>query len=430
MKYRIIILALLGVLVVVSILAFVFGRKDSGTAEATLEFWGTQDAANWSQVISAYQTANPQVKIKYTQKNSLKYEKELVDALAAGAGPDIAIINNTWLQTHLNKLAPAPNQVISPQVFKDSFVEVTHQNLVLADKIYALPFYVDTLALYYNKSLYNNAGLVSPPKTWDEFNRAAEQLTQKNERGDIVRSGAALGTAANVNYAGDILNLLMLQTGATMLSPNGREAVFDRAVNLNGKTYSPGLAALDFYTSFANVSKPVYSWNSRMPNSLKAFTDGKTAMYLGYAKDLKEIRNKVSNFGLAPAPQIKDSRRDASYLDINFASYQAGAVTQASQQKEAAWNFLVFAVGRTAAAGYLQSSYLPPARRDLIEFTASDAALNVFAKQALNAANWAQPDEVEVKKIFERMITAAGLGQASAAEAIKEAAVEVTNLLR
>ena len=430
MKYRIIIFGIIGLLAVAGALAFVFGRRDSGGELATLKFWGTDDAANWQPIISAYQAANPKIIVKYTRKDPLKYEKELVNALAAGEGPDIAAINNTWLNKHLNKFSPAPGGLVGAQVFKDSFVDAAYQDLVRAGKVYALPFYTDTLALYYNKALYNNAGLVSPPKTWEEFSQAVTALSQKNEAGDIVRSGAALGTAANVNYASDILNLLMLQTGATMLSSNGKQATFDRAVNLNGRNYSPGLAALDFYASFANASKPVYSWNSRMPNSLKSFTDGRTAMYLGYAKDLREIKNKVSNLGVAPMPQIKDSRRDASYLDINFASYRAGAVTQASSQKEAAWNFLVFVTGRNAAAAYLQSSYLPPARRDLVDFTASDAALNVFAKQALTAASWAQPDEVEVKKIFERMITAAGLGQASAAEAIKEAAVEVTNLLK
>ncbi len=350
--------------------------------------------------------------------------------MASGAGPDVAVINNTWLNKHLNKFSPAPNDAVSPQIFKDSFVDVTYEELVRSNKVYALPFYVDTLALYYNKALYNNAGLVSPPKTWDDFNKSVESLSQKNSNGDIIRSGTALGTAANVNYASDILNLLMLQTGATMLNPNAQQAAFDRIVVLDGRNYSPGLAALDFYTSFANSSKPVYAWNSRMPNSLKAFTAGKTAMYLGYAKDLKEIKKAVANLGVAPMPQIKDSRRDAAYLDINYAAYQAGAVTLSSLHKETAWNFLVFAAGRASAAGYLQSTYLPPARRDLVDFTATDPILNIFAKQALTAANWSQPDEVEVKKIFERMITATALGQTTAAEAIKEAAAEVTNLLK
>lgn len=413
-----------------AVLAFVFGRKGGGGEAVTLEFWGTEPAGNWSQIISAYQTAKPKVAVKYIAKDAAKYEKELIEALAAGVGPDIVVINNTWLNKHVNKLSPAPNSVMNPQIFKDTFADVASQDLVRSNKIYALPFYVDTLALYYNKALYNNAGLVNPPRTWEEFNGVVKQLTQKDDSGNIVRSGAALGTVANVNYASDILNLLMLQTGATMVAKDGQQALFDRAVNLDGRSYSPGLAALDFYASFALSSKPVYTWHARLPNSLKAFTEGQTAMYVGYAKNLKTIKNSLSNFGVAPLPQIKDSRKDVSYLDINWANYQAGAVTQASAKKEAAWQFLAFAVSRNAAGTYLKTSYLPPARKDLIEFTASDPALNVFAKQVLTASSWPQPDDIEVKKIFERMINAVVLNQISSKEAVREAAGEVTNLLK
>ncbi len=430
MRYRLIIFTVIGILVLLAVLAFVFGRKGGGGEAISLEFWGTGPAGNWSQIIAAYQKDNPQVSVKYIAKDASRYERDLVEALAAGVGPDIAVINNVWLGKHLNKLSPAPSQVLSIATFKDSFADSAHQDLIRAGKIYAVPFYIDTLALYYNKAFYNNAGLVSPPKTWEEFSDAVKKLTQKDEGGNIVRSGAALGTAANINYASDILNLLMMQTGATMVSKDGRQVLFDRTVSLQGKNYSPGLAALDFYTSFALSTKPVYTWNARMPGSLKAFTEGKTAMYIGYAKDLKAIRNSLPNFGVAPMPQIKDSRKDSSYLDINWASYQAGAVMQSSTKKEAAWRFLSFAVGRDSAGAYLRSAYLPPARKDLIEFTASDALLNIFAKQILTAANWFQPDEAEVRKIFERTINAVTLNQTPSKEALREAASEATNLLR
>jgi len=91
---------------------------------------------------------------------------------------------------------------------------------------------------------------------------------------------------------------------------------------------------------------------------------------------------------------------------------------------------LAFATGKNAAGTYLNSTLLPPARKDLIEFTAPNAALSVFANQSLTASNWNQPDDVEVKKIFDRMITSVSLGQSVSADAIKEGAIEVTNLLK
>ncbi len=429
MKYRIIILSILALLVVSSSVIFIFGRKNGSKQVATIEFWGLDAPEAWSAVITAYQTANPNRVVKYVQKNSNGYERELLNALASGAGPDIAAIQNTWLNKHQNKFSPLTSGFMSLDNFKNTFVDVAAADLIVASQIYALPFYADTLALYYNKTLFNNAGLVNPPKTWDIFNAAVKELTAVSEGGTIGRAGVALGTAGNVNHSADILSLLMLQTGTVMVSPS-RQASFGQTVSLSGRPYNPGLAALDFYASFANSAKPVYTWNARMPNSLSAFSSGKAAMHLGYARDLKSLASATINYGVAPMPQVKDSKTDPDYLDVNFANYQAGAVTQLSRNKAMAWDFLVFATSQNGSNSYLTQTRLPTARRDLIQNQAADPVLSVFAKQSLTAFSWPQPDDVEVTKIFNRLIDDVSQGRSTSAEAIKEAEVEVNSLLK
>jgi multiple sugar transport system substrate-binding protein len=430
MKYKVIVISVVSLLVIITVVGLIFGRKTEVGVGGIIEFWGTDSPDIWSPIILAYQTANPTVIVNYLQKDHSTYEKELINSLAAGVGPDVAFIGNSWLNKHLEKFSPAPSNIISAQNFGNIFVDIASQDLIRSEKVYAVPFYVDTIALYYNKSLFNNAGIINPPKTWDEFVEAVKKLTSKDSDGNVVRSGVALGTASNVSYASDILNLFMLQTGAVMIEKEGNRAGFDKSVNLNGKSYSPGVSSLDFYTSFANISKPVYSWNSRMSDSLDAFEQGKAAMCFGYAKDLANIQNSGISFGVSQAPQVKDTKKDASYIDVNFGAYKAGAVTQKSANKTVAWGFLVFATSQNAAGTYLNSTFLPPARKDLIEFTASNAALSVFANQTLTASNWNQPDEIEVKKIFEKMITSVSLGLSNSVEAIKEGAIEVTNLIK
>ncbi|MEK7501075.1 MAG: extracellular solute-binding protein, partial [Patescibacteria group bacterium] len=429
MKYRIIILAVIAFLLISSAVIFAFGRKDGGKTALTIEFWGLDEPAAWSAIITAYQTANPGRAIKYVKKDAATYERDLLNALASGVGPDIAAINNTWLNKHQNKFSPMTGGFMNADSFKNTFVDTAAADLIVGNNIYALPFYADTLALYYNKTLFNNAGLVNPPKTWDAFNEAVKELATVSEGGTIGRAGAALGTANNVNHASDILSLLMLQTGTVMVNTN-RQASFGQTVSLNSRPYNPGLAALDFYTSFASISKPVYTWNARMPNSLSAFSSGKAAMYLGYAGDLKSIASSAINYSLAPMPQVKDSKTNPDYLDVNFASYHSGAVTQLSRNKTAAWDFLVFATSQNAANSYLTQTRLPTARRDLVPYQATDPVLAVFAKQALTAFNWPQPDDTEVTRIFNRLIDDVAQGRSTSAEAIREAEVEVSNLLK
>ena len=209
MRYRIIILSILALLVISSAIIFIFGRKDGGKETLTIEFWGLDAPEAWSAIITAYQTANPNRIIKYVKNDPTAYERELLNALASGAGPDIAVIQNTWLNKHLNKFSPMPAGFINVDGFKNAFVDAASADLIVGNQIYALPFYADTLALYYNKTLFNNAGLVNPPKTWDDFNSAVKELTTASEGGNIGRAGAALGTANNVNHSADILSLLM-----------------------------------------------------------------------------------------------------------------------------------------------------------------------------------------------------------------------------
>lgn len=430
MKYRIIIFSVIGLLLLIGIVVFVFGRKPSAVVAADLMFWGLDAPEPWSAIIQAYKTKNPNVAVNYVQKNSATYEKDLINALAAGNGPDIAAINNTWTNKHLAKLSPAPASLITAQVFRDAFVEVAVADLVRDGRVYGAPFYVDTLALYYNKSLFNNGGVASPPRIWDDFNAVVARTVQRDESGGIGRAGAALGLASNINHAADILSLLMLQTGTVMVDFKNQEAAFNKSVSLQGRPYSPGLSALDFYTGFADSAEPFYTWNARMPMALTAFLQGRAAMFLGYAKDWPAIQKSAINYGLSPAPQVKDTRQDASYLDVNFASYSAGAVMQSSGNKNAAWDFLVFATAKNAAANYLASAKLPTARKDLVDFQAQDAVMAIFAKQSLTAFSWPQPDDTEIAKIFNRMIDSVALGQTESRDALKEAAAEVTNLLK
>ena len=153
-------------------------------------------------------------------------------------------------------------------------------------------------------------------------------------------------------------------------------------------------------------------------------------MYLGYGRDLKFLAAAAVNYGVAPMPQVKDSKTDPDYLDVNFANYQAGAVTQLSRNKNIAWDFLAFATSQNAANSYLTQTRLPAVRRDLVQYQAADPVLSVFAKQSLTAFSWPQPDDVEVARIFNRLIDDVAQGRSTSAEAIKEAEIEVTNLLK
>ena len=418
---------------VILLLFLVLGSVgNSGQPQAvTLQFWGTfDDARFYSDAIADFNKINPGARVIYRAINFEDYEKQLIDSFAAGTGPDIWLMHNTWLPKHGDKIQPLPQEKLSGEdkplltlkEFQEQFVDVAVQDLMLGGQIYALPIYIDTLALYYNKDLFNTAGITSPPKTWEEFNDAVKGLTSFDSRGNISRAAAAIGTAKNINRSTDILALLMLQSGVKMTNNDHSSATFAKSVS----GADVGETALQYYTDFANPSKQVYTWNDSQSYSIDAFVNGNVAMMLNYSHHIKTIRDKAArfNFAIAPVPQIAGAS-----VAANYANYWAPTVSKQSKNSIVAWKFLVYLSSTRGNSFYVNASNRPSARRDLLEQQKTDPDLGVFATQALSARSWYQVDSTAIETIFAEMIDGVNFGRASVREALQAAENKVSVLM-
>lgn len=395
----------------------------------TLEFWGVFDGRDaFDKVIRDFQAQNPNINVVYRQFSFEDYEKELVNALAGGTGPDIWMIHHTWLPKHIDKLAPLPDKIPGadqpPMTFRDfqnQFVEVAVEDLTAGGQIYALPLYVDTLALYYNRDLFNSAGITRPPDNWEEFNDAVQRLTRIDASGNIMQAGAAMGTSGNINRSTDILAALMLQSGAKMTDADSAVATFARPVS---GAYV-GETALKYYTDFANPGVRNYAWNIGQHYSIDAFLEGKVAMMFNYSHQAEIISQKSArlNYAIAPMPQISETDKR------NYANYWAAAVSKKSLYSGEAWKFISYLVSRDGASSYLAATMRPSARRDIIDLQKNDLRLGVFANQALTAKSWFQIDNSAIESIFAEMIDDINFGRLSVKDAIQSAENEVNVLM-
>jgi len=404
------------------------GCKPVKPQDVELEFWGVFDDSDvYRDLIKGFTDQNRNIKINYTKKTYQEYEKSLLEAMAAGRGPDIFMLHNTWFPKYEDKISSAPENLITLKKFKEDFVDAAVFDFVKDNGIYAFPLYVDTLALYYNKDIFNTAGIPDPPKTWEEFLVDVEKLTVKDERNNIMRAGAAIGAARNVNRSTDILSLLMLQSGARMVSEKKTAAEFDRTVDTGKEKFSPGERALRFYTNFSDPLNPVYTWNTRTHYSIDAFYEGAAAMMFNYSHHLSTIRAKSPylNFGAAPMPQLQDKE-----FDVNYANYWGLAVSKNSKGAEAAWKFIVWLSQKENSQKYLEKVKKPASRRDLILEQKNDPDLGIFAEQALSARSWYQVDNSAIETIFADMIESVILGEETVEKAIKKAAAQVSILMK
>ncbi|HWA64599.1 MAG TPA: extracellular solute-binding protein [Candidatus Paceibacterota bacterium] len=433
MNNRKVMYILVGVIAVAVFVTFILILRNIGgttASKVTLQFWGVyDDPSAFEKVISGFQAEHPEIDVKYRVIPYDQYETTMVNALAAGNGPDIVMIHNTWLPKHGDKLEPMPTSIpgqkeplFTLQDYKNQFVDVVPQDLTYQNQIYGVPLYVDTLALYYNKDLFNAAGITTPPKMWEDVNNDIQLLTKFDSRGNITQSAAALGTARNINRSTDILMDMMLQSGVNMTSSDNRTATFAEPVS----GQHVGEIALEYYTDFANPRKQSYAWNSSLHYSVDAFSEGTLAMMFNYSHQAAAIRAKAPrlNFGIAPMPQ-------ASATDIrDFANYWAAAVTKGSAHPNEAWEFLAYLGSKDGESAYLAATGRPAARRDLIDLQKSDPDLSVFARQALTARSWYQVDNVAIENIFADMIDDVNFNRATVPAALGAAETKINVLMR
>lgn len=416
------------------------GDRGGGTTTEplTLRIWRVFDTpATFSTIIERYQELHPNVTIEIETKNYPTYELEVANAIAAGNGPDIWMIRNDWLPKHVGKLQAMPKGLLGPdnlKVIKDRYPDVVATEATSNGAVYGIPLAIDTLALYYNKDHFREAGLTQPPTTWSEFVTAVQKLTQfeGEDRKVIKRAGAAIGTAKNINRAVDLLEVLMLQNHTPMINEEHTASLMNGAIEKSGGgTTYPGTSALEFYTGFADPKKAAYTWNNDLPNSIDAFASGKVSMIFSYAYLQRTLlqKNPTLNYGVAPLPQV-----DNTPNPVDFPTYWLEVVSRTTKHSAAAWEFIRF-LSEEGDALYQAASGQPPAKRPALVPKTSERVLNTdpgspWTFQLSTATSWyrgTNPGRIEqiMADMIENVVT---FGQAPQV-AIDNAASLVTKSL-
>lgn len=399
----------------------------AGNSATTLKVWSTFETSdNMAPFIAAYQQKYPNVHIEYTEKNVDTYESDLLNALAAGNGPDIFAIHNDWLPKYSDKIVEATASSFNIRDYKSTFVDVAYNDFVKDGKIYAAPLSIDSLSLYYNKDILGSVGIAVPPRTWDDLSKDVQKITVAGSNGFFQRSGLAAGTTTNVNRATDIVYLEMLQSGARPYTSDFSQATLDQAVqDKNGNSTYPAASALSFYTSFANPNTDNYTWNTKSNYSVDAFSNGEVAFMYGYAYSRDDILRKSPNlnFDVAPVPQTQLNQNL-----VNFANYWGFAVSKQSKNSNYAWDFIKTMTTKDALKSYYQRHKVPSSRRDLISEQTNDPEIGVFASANLTAKSFYKKDQAKADQIINNMIDNVVLRGKKVEEAVSSANQQINAL--
>lgn len=173
----------------------------------TLQYWHTHsdpETAQLDQVIAAFEAANPGIKVETTRYAYNDYKTALLTAISGDTVPDAARLDIAWVSEFADQGALVQLDGNLPDfdnIIKDTFPGPLSTNK-WKDHYYGLPLDTNTQVLLWNKSLFEAAGISTPPATMAEFAADACQLTDaaKKQYG-YAEGGTYFWAPAPVFYA-------------------------------------------------------------------------------------------------------------------------------------------------------------------------------------------------------------------------------------
>jgi multiple sugar transport system substrate-binding protein len=261
-------------------------------ASITYGFWDSAQEKAVKAHIDAFKTHFPNITVEPQIVPWADYWTKLQTAVAGGEAFDVFWINSASLPVYASAGALLPITSITgaggidPSLFPAPLVEMYQYQGVQ----YGLPRDFDTIALFFNKDLFDAAGEKYPDDTWtwDDFHAAAQRLTNK----DKGIWGAGQQTSWQENYYNFIW-----QNGGRLLNDERTECLVNEP---------PACEAFDYLTGFfKDELTPSIAIQQSNPVADTLFPAGEVAMMTGGSFRAGTYGSAEANIDVAPLPQGK-----------------------------------------------------------------------------------------------------------------------------
>ena len=302
------------------------------TGSISFMIWGDPvEKKAYDSLITAFGQKHPEIKVElvYTP-NQLSYLQRLAIDFAAGTPADVFLLNYRRYANYAAKglFEPLDDYVAASKLVRTGdFYPEALRSYYWQGKLLAIPQNISSLVVYYNKSLFDEAGIPYPKDdwTWDQFIQTAKKLT-KDTNGDGASDQYGLGTEAVFfrvapfiwQNGGEIFDNPEAPTGLTLNAPATREAI-EWFIDLSRKhRIVPDM--------FAEKAEP----------SVSRFLRGTMGMYFDSRRGVPIYRTiKSFDWDVAPLPRGK--------VPAGILHTDAFFMPKSSRNKSAAWTFIEYA---------------------------------------------------------------------------------------
>jgi len=327
---------------------FVFASCSGSKGKVQIDFWAFGAEAEHAKVLTKeFEKLNPGIKVKVQAIPWTAALEKLITAYASDTTPDIVQLGNTWIPEFvaLNSLTNLNKWIKNSKIVnKKRFFPGIWKTNIIDNKVYGIPWYVDTRVLFYRTDILKKVGYDQPPKTWSQLYDVSVKI--KKMYGNQEKYAIFIPTNEWVPFI-----VFGLQAGASILKDdnsfgNFSDPKFEKAFRFLIKFYKQKLAPVDM---------------TQVSNVYQAFASGFFAMYITGPWNVTEFKNRLPDslqgkWMTAPLPAYDGNK----YPGKSLAGGSSLVIFKASKHKKEAWKLIEFLTKKSSQVEFFKlSSDLP-----------------------------------------------------------------------
>lgn len=398
------------ILVITLSLVFFAG---TASAKTKITFWVIEsftpspDAAIY-QAVKLFNDLNPDIEVEVVPVPASVIRENFINASFGGGGPDVVALDIAWM-AELAQIGLLQDITEEFSAIQERFFEGPATTGVYNGRAYAVPWYTNNVALFYNADMLAEVGYDHPPATWDEFLEISLALKE---------AGYYSLCMAKHSFAIFLWLPLLYGSDAVMVNEDGTI----------GFTSPEAVEAFrfftDLYTKYGVVPETVKSANS-WGELYVPFTQGRAAFVISGDWGINPIKSTEPDFRWSIAPIPAGKRPTTVIGGYNL------AIGKNSPNREAAWQFIEFLTADEnlwILEAYNRISALKAVLET--EFAQKDPLMAVFFEQSeVGVAREPIPQYDSIMDILGDAFEAVIYGVTDVEDALEQAALEASELM-
>ncbi|MDC3417523.1 ABC transporter substrate-binding protein [Aquibacillus salsiterrae] len=411
---------ILGVAVLILIVGLLTACSNSssgGGEKKTLDvaLWDENASEAVDASIETFKETHPNVKVNVTYTPWSDYWTKLKTSLGGGSGPDVFWMNGpNFYQYSTQGLIKNLEPFISndSNFEKEKYFPAVVDLYSLEGELYAAPYFVDAVGLFYNKDLFDAAGVDYPDEswTWEDIETVGAKLTDP----DNGTYGYAAHTVANQQGYYNLIH----QAGGYVISDDKRSSGFNTPEAKEAFTFLKDL--ID-----KGISPSTQSQIETEPRQL--FMSNKLAMLPSINVNAAEFQDELGDaLGVAPLPAGKE--------EATIVHGIGWAMNEATEDDELAWELIKSLANEDGNRVIAESGFSIPAIKSISDVWLKSLPgldLQIFIDAQDNGVAYpvskrtAEWQDVETKEI-----QSAFLGQQTIDEALEKVGTKMDEILK